>query len=146
MMFLKHRARREHGGFSEESPEGYGDLNHISESIIGSSIKIHTTLGPGLLESVYETCLLHELMKKGLKVESQKNIPIMYDGLNLDNAFRADVIVEDKVLVELKSIDKVLPIHEAQLHTYLKLSKIKLGLLINFNVKLLKDGIKRYVF
>lgn len=121
------------------------ELNKISETIIGCAIKVHKALGPGLLESTYEICLVHELTKAGLKVQSQLALPVIYDGIRLDAGYRIDLLVEDAVIVELKAVDSLLPIHEAQLLSYLKLSEKKLGLLINFNVKLLINGIKRLV-
>ncbi|MEZ5344794.1 MAG: GxxExxY protein [Pyrinomonadaceae bacterium] len=119
------------------------ELNKISEKIIGGAISVHKALGPGLLESTYEVCLIHELSKEGLKVQSQLALPVVYDGIKLDAGYRIDLLVENSVIVELKAIDSLLPIHEAQLISYLKLSEMKLGLLINFNVKLLKNGVKR---
>ena len=119
------------------------ELNKISETIIGCAIKVHKVLGPGLLENTYEVCLIHELNKADLKVQSQVALPVIYDGIKLDAGYRIDLLVEDLVIVELKAIDTLLPIHEAQLLSYLKLSDKKLGLLINFNVKLLINGVKR---
>ena len=119
------------------------ELNELSGKIIGSAIKVHQTLGPGLLESTYEMCLVHKLKKAGLKVEAQVLLPIFYDGIQLDAGYRIDVLVEDTIILELKSVESLLPIHEAQMLTYLRLAKKKLGLLINFNVRLLKNGIKR---
>jgi GxxExxY protein len=119
------------------------DLNLITESIIGAAIQVHRALGPGLLESTYEVCLMHELAQKGLKVDKQVPIPIIYKDVRLDAGYRIDLLVEDQVIVELKSVDTIHPIHEAQLISYLKLSGKKLGLIINFNVKLLKNGIRR---
>jgi GxxExxY protein len=119
------------------------ELNEISEKIIGCSIKVHRALGPGLLESTYEVCLVHELGKAGLNAKTQVALPVVYDGIKLDAGYRIDVLVEEEVIIELKAIDNLLPIHEAQLLSYLKLSNKKIGLLINFNVKLLRDGIKR---
>ena len=107
--------------------------------------EVHTALGPGLLECTYEECLCYELALYGLKVERQKTLPIEYKGIKIENGYRLDIVVEDKVVIELKSVETLLPIHSAQLLTYPKLSKIKHGLLINFNVKSLKEGIKRYV-
>jgi len=121
------------------------ELNEITEKVIGCAIKVHRALGPGLLESTYEVCLAHELVKEGLKVKTQVALPVIYDGLRLDAGYRIDVLVEDAVIVELKSIESLHPIHEAQVISYLKLSGKKIGLLINFNVKLLKSGIKRLV-
>ncbi|MBX7174149.1 MAG: GxxExxY protein [Pyrinomonadaceae bacterium] len=119
------------------------ELNQISEKIIGCAIKVHKTLGPGLLESTYEVCLIHELRKSGINVQSQLALPVIYDGIKLDAGYRIDLLVEDSIIVELKAVDCLLPIHEAQVLSYLKLSKKKLGLLINFNVKLLVNGVKR---
>jgi len=106
---------------------------------------VHSTLGPGLLESVYEVCLAHELHKRGFKVQRQVVVPIEYDGLTFDEGFRIDLLVEDSIIVELKTVDTLLPIHEAQVLTYLRLTHNRVGLLINFKVKLLKQGIKRLI-
>jgi GxxExxY protein len=119
------------------------ELNAITERIIGCAINVHSALGPGLLESTYEVCLIHELGKQEMKVRSQVALPVVYDGIRLDAGYRIDLLVEDQIIVELKAIDRLLPIHEAQLISYLKLSGKKIGLLINFNVRLLRDGIKR---
>ena len=119
------------------------DINIISGLIIEAAMKVHSTLGPGLLESTYEACLLHELRKMGLKAVSQLILPIEYDGVNIDVGYRIDCLVEDLVIVELKAVEKMVPLYEAQLLSYLKSSKKTLGLLINFNVVHLKDGIKR---
>ena len=119
------------------------ELNKISEKIIGAAIQVHSTLGPGLLESAYEACLKYELEKQELKVSSQVVLPVIYDEMKIDLGYRLDLLVEDSVIVELKAVNKITPIHEAQLLSYLKLSGKRLGLLINFNVILLKDGIKR---
>ena len=120
-------------------------LNDLTNKIIGAAIDIHKELGPGLLESVYETCLVEELKLRGIHAESQVDLPLYYKNKILDKNFRIDVLVEDEIIVELKSVDELKPVHEVQLVTYLKLSKKKLGLLINFNVPLLRDGIKRKV-
>jgi GxxExxY protein len=133
---LNHRAHGEHRDKL---------LNDISERIIGGAITVHKELGPGLLESTYEACLAHELTLAGLKVETQKPLPVHYRDVTLDCGYRVDLLVSDAVIVELKAIDMLLPVHEAQLLTYLKLSGMQLGLLINFNVKLLKQGIRRMV-
>src|SRR5439155_23054915 len=106
----------------------------------------HRALGPGLLESVYELCLVHELTKRGLKVERQVSLPVVYDSIRLDAGLRLDIVVEDSVVVELKAVESMLPVHTAQLLTYLKLTGHRLGLLINFNVPLIKDGIHRLAF
>ncbi len=121
------------------------ELNEISEKIIGAAIQVHTTLGPGLLESTYEACLKYELQKRGLKVLSQVGLPVIYDGMKIDLGYRLDLLVEGTVIVELKAVTNITPLHEAQLLSYLKLSGKHLGLLINFNVTLLKDGIKRRI-
>ena len=119
--------------------------NEIGKLVIDASMKVHTALGAGLLETVYEACLAHELEKQGLTVKKQDALPIVYGDLRVDNAFRIDLLVGDKVVVELKAIDKLLPVHTAQLLSYLKLGKYKLGYLLNFNVVHMKDGIKRMV-
>lgn len=121
------------------------DLNGISGNIIDAAISVHKALGPGLLESAYEACLKHELEKRNNRVETQVELPVIYDGVKVDAGYRIDMLVEDSVIVELKAVKEIAPIHEAQLLSYLKLSGKKLGLLINFNVTLLKDGIKRIV-
>lgn len=121
------------------------ELNDLTEKIIGCAIKVHKVLGPGLLESAYEVCLVHELINAGLKAERQVALPVIYEGLRLDADYFIDILVEDTVVIELKSVEHILPIHEAQLLTYLKLANKKLGLLINFNVTLLKNGIKRRI-
>lgn len=119
------------------------DLNSITQQIIGAAIEVHRHLGPGLLESTYEACLAHELMERGFSVKCQLKLPVVYKAIRLDAGYRIDMLVNEQVLVEIKSVDKLIPIHEAQLLSYLKLSDRKLGLLINFNMLLLKDGIKR---
>lgn len=121
------------------------EVNQVSGIIVDSAMKVHTALGPGLLESVYEACLIRELRKRGLRVESQVPIFVIYDGQTLDIGYRADLLVEGTVLVELKSIETLLPIHKAQLLSYLRLSGTQVGLPINFNVEHLKDGIKRVI-
>jgi GxxExxY protein len=117
--------------------------NEIAKIVVDLCVKIHKTLGPGLLESVYEAALVYELKKLGIPVENQIGIPVPYEQINLDIGFRADVIVDNKLIVELKSIENLMPVHKKQLLTYLKLSKMKLGILANFNVDLMKDGIVR---
>jgi GxxExxY protein len=121
------------------------ELNEISGQVVDAAMKVHTVLGPVLLESAYEACPLFELHKRGLRAKSQVELPVIYEDVKIDVGYRMDLLVEDQVIVELKAIEKVLPIHEAQLLSYLKLSGTKLGLLINFNVERLKDGIKRMV-
>ena len=118
-------------------------LNSISREIIGAAIAVHRTLGPGLLESVYEQCLGIEMKQRGLRYEQQKPISITYGDCCIPNAMRLDLIVEDCVIVETKAVEAIVPLHHAQLLTYLRLSELRLGLLINFNAALLKDGIRR---
>jgi GxxExxY protein len=120
-------------------------FDELTERIIGSCIEIHRELGPGLLESAYEACLCHELARGGLDFERQKQLPITCKGVNLDCGYKLDVVVGGKIVVELKTVDEIMPIHEAQILTYLKLSRLPVGLLINFNVPMLKQGIKRIV-
>jgi GxxExxY protein len=120
-------------------------FNELTERVIGACIEIHRALGPGLLESAYEECLCYELSQTGIKFERQKPLPVHYKDVNLDCGYRLDLVVEEKIIIELKAVESLLPIHEAQLLTYLKLSGITLGLLINFNVAMLKHGIKRIV-
>lgn len=112
---------------------------------VDAAFKVHQTLGPGLLESVYEICLCHELKKADLAFQHQVSLPVVYDGLRLDAGMRLDVVVEESVIIELKAVEQLLPIHKAQLLTYLKLTGIRLGLLINFNVSLIKNGIQRVI-
>ena len=121
------------------------DLNKLTESIIGAAIEVHRHLGPGLLESVYETCLEYELKQLNLKTQRQKALPIIYKQLKLDQGFRTDLIVEDQVIVEIKAVDALSDVHYAQVLSYLKISGCKIGLLMNFNVKLLKDGLHRFI-
>ncbi|MCI0343698.1 MAG: GxxExxY protein [Planctomycetales bacterium] len=121
------------------------EFNRVSGQIVEAAFAVHSALGPGLLESVYEVCLCHELSKQGLTVERQVTLPVVYDGLRLDAGLRLDLLVESMVVVELKAVETLLPVHLAQLLTYLKLSRHRLGLLINFNVPAIKDGIKRVV-
>ncbi len=121
------------------------ELDQISEAIIGAAIEVHKALGPGLLESAYETCLAYEQAERGWPVESQLTLPLIYKGLSLDAGYRLDLLVAKRVIVEIKSVDHLLPVHQAQLTSYLKLSGCKLGLLLNFNVGLLKHGIVRIV-
>ena len=119
------------------------DINNITGQILDSCIKIHNELGPGLFESVYEEVLMYELIKRDLLVEKQRAIPIAYENIRFENGFRADLIIEKAVIIEIKSVEQLSPVHFKQIHTYLKFSNIKNGLLINFNVKLLKDGFNR---
>ena len=119
-----------------------GDGSH---EVISAAMAVHSALGPGLLESAYEGCLVYELRKRGRKVQQQLVLPVKYDGVTIDIGYRLDLLVDDSLIMELKAVDAVLPIHEAQLLSYLKLSGMKVGLLINFNVTHLRDGIKRMV-
>ncbi|MBD2615048.1 MAG: GxxExxY protein [Nostoc sp. ZfuVER08] len=119
------------------------DENNLSGVIIGCGMRVHTTLGPGLLESAYEECLYYELRKKGLNVGKQAPLPLIYEEVKLDCVYRLDLIVENQVIIEVKSVESINPIHSLQLLTYLKLTNCKLGLILNFNVLHLKEGIKR---
>ena len=119
--------------------------NEISKIVFESALKVHKALGPGLLESAYEECLFYELKKFSLKVEKQRVLPLVYEEVRLDIGYRIDIIIEDKFIVEVKSVESLNDVHLAQLLTYLRLSDCKLGLLINFNVKLLKEGVRRVV-
>ncbi|MBX7246019.1 MAG: GxxExxY protein [Candidatus Sumerlaeaceae bacterium] len=118
-------------------------MDSVGRQIVDAAYRVHSQLGPGLLESVYEICLAHELRKRGLVVEIQVQMPILYDGLNLDSGLRLDLLVEGEVVVELKAVESIHPVHTAQILTYLKLSGKRLGYLINFNVTNIGDGIKR---
>ena len=117
----------------------------LTEQIIGAAIEVHRALGPGLLESAYQACLAHGLSLRSVSFEQEKSLPVEYKGVHVDCGYRLDFVVADKVVVELKAVDEIHPVHEAQLLTYLKLTRCKVGLLINFNVAKLKDGIKRMV-
>lgn len=119
------------------------ETDETAKAIVDCAFKVHSTLGPGLLESVYEACLVYELEKRDLSVDRQVNVPVMYDGRRFNTGLRLDLLVDDCVVVELKAVEKLLPLFNAQLLTYLKLSDKRLGLLINFNVPVIKDGIKR---
>ena len=120
-------------------------INAITDAIISAAIEVHKALGPGLLESAYEACLVYELRDRGFQIEQQKPLPLIYKRVHLDCGYRIDLLVNQTVLVELKSVDNLAPIHHAQILSYLKLSGIKVGLLINFNVKLLKNGLHRFI-
>jgi GxxExxY protein len=120
-------------------------LNSLSNRIIGAALRVHTEIGPGMLESAYDACLAFELLHDGLEIERQKPLPLTYRGQRLDCGYRLDLVVEDAVIVEVKSITRIEPVHRAQLLSYLRQAKLKLGLLINFNVKWLQDGIGRIV-
>jgi GxxExxY protein len=119
--------------------------NEITEQIIGCAIKVHRALGPGLLESAYQTCLHYELVKSGLSIEKEKPLPLVYEEVKLDCGYRMDLVIEKRIIVEVKSVDTLTDIHLAQVLTYLKVNNSRFGLLINFNVLKLKDGIKRIV-
>ncbi len=121
------------------------ELNDLTYKIIGCAYKVHSNLGPGLLESTYEVCLTYELLKEGLIVERQKVLPVVYDKVQLEAGYRIDILVNYRIILELKSVAEIAPIHQAQLMTYLKLSGLKLGLLLNFNVQDMKRGIKRII-
>ncbi|MGF1657512.1 MAG: GxxExxY protein [Verrucomicrobiales bacterium] len=120
-------------------------FSELSHRVIGCAIEVHRTLGPGLLESTYEQCLAHELQLQGIPFLLQHPLPVGYKGLRLDCGYRVDILVDNQIILELKSVENLLPIHEAQILTYLKLAGIKHGFLINFNVKRLKDGLKSFV-
>jgi GxxExxY protein len=119
--------------------------NDLARIVVDAAYKIHTSLGPGLLESVYEAVLARELEVRGLSVATQRPIPVIYEGLQLDLGFRADIIVAGRLVIEVKSIESIAPVHLKQVRTYLRLTNLRLGLLINFNVDLIKDGIRRVV-
>jgi GxxExxY protein len=121
------------------------NVNHVTGEIVRAAIAVHRTLGPGLLESAYRVCLAHELVRRGLRVQSERPLPVHYHGVQIAAGFRIDLLVEDAVIVELKSVEKLLPLHGAQLLSYLRLSGRHVGLLINFNVPLLRRGIRRIV-
>lgn len=121
------------------------NIEEIFKKVLDSSFQVHSALGPGLLESAYEECLFYELSKNGFRVEKQKALPLVYKEVRLDAGYRIDLIVENSIIIEIKAVDSLSDIHLAQILTYLKLSNCKLGLLINFNVRHLKDGIKRVI-
>lgn len=118
----------------------------VSKAIVDSAIKVHTALGPGLLESVYETCLSYEIKSRGFKIENQVCLPVIYEGITVDSGLRLDLMVEDCVIVEIKAVENIIPLYKAQLLTYIKMTRIRVGLLINFNVIHLRDGITRLVY
>jgi GxxExxY protein len=126
----------------DTEPEGNG-VDRISAAVIGCAIDVHRFLGPGLLESAYEICLAHELMSRGHEVERQRHMPVIYRGIKIDCAYRLDLVVDELLIVEVKAVESLQPIHSAQLLSYLRLSGLPLGLLINFNVGLLKQGVRR---
>jgi GxxExxY protein len=122
------------------------ELERLAKIAVNAAFQVHSALGPGLLESVYEVCMMHEFSKANIKAVRQLAVPVMYDGVLLDAALRIDILVDDKLILELKAVEQIAPIHKAQLITYLKLTQRRLGLLINFNVPVIKDGIKRVVW
>lgn len=128
---------------SPPTPPIPDEVDDVARIVVDAAYRVHSTLGPGLLERVYEVCLAHELRKRGLAIETQIELPVIYDGIRLDAGMRIDLVVEEKLLVELKAIETLHPVHKAQLLTYLKLTGYRLGLLINFNVRLIRDGIER---
>jgi GxxExxY protein len=134
-----------HQGAKPPREEVPAELDAIARQIVNAAFAVHSALGPGLLESVYETCLVHELTKRSLKIERQRNLPVVYDGVRIDAGLRFDLVVQDLIVVELKTVESVLPVHRAQVITYLKLSKKRLGFLINFNITRIKDGIQRII-
>jgi GxxExxY protein len=133
-----------------EKVMGYGEstdpeLERIAKIVVDCIYQVHRNLGPGLLESIYSICLTHELRKRGLKVEREVKLPIVYDGIRLESALRLDLIVESRILIEAKSVEKIIPVFEAQLFSYLRLTGQSLGFLVNFNVPMIKDGLKRVI-
>ena len=121
------------------------DLEDLATALVDSAFKVHQTLGPGLLESVYESCVSIELSRRGISYERQAPMPLVYEGVNVNGGFRLDLLVEKSVVMEIKAVEKLLPIHQSQVLTYLKLANLRLGLLINFNVPMFKEGVKRIV-
>ena len=121
------------------------DIEEIAKNIVDAAIKVHRALGPGLLESAYQRCLVYELRKRGLQVEHELSVPIAYDGQMIDAGYRIDALVEGRIIIENKAVESLLPIHEAQLLTYMKLRRCRLGFLLNWNVRLMKNGIKRMI-
>ena len=119
------------------------EFEEITGQVIAAALKVHSAIGPGVLESVYKTCMQHELLKNGLRVQAEVTLPVLYDGLRMDSGFKIDLLVENLLIVELKCVESILPIHKAQLLTYLRLANKPIGLLLNFNVVHLRDGLKR---
>ncbi len=145
-LILNYLQRKERFNFlTTETTEKMLSVNKITETIIGCAIKVHSALGPGLLESAYQQCLFYELKKSGLKVEKEKALPVIYEEVELECGYRLDFLVENRIIVELKAVDALTDIHLAQMLTYLKLSECEIGLLINFNVTQLIKGIKRVI-
>jgi GxxExxY protein len=121
------------------------DIENVATETVDAAYKVHSSIGPGLLESAYETCLIHELKKKGLKVESQVKLPIRYDGMIIDNSYRIDLLINNSLIVELKAVDEIIPLHISQVLTYLRFSDLRLGLIINFNTRFFRDSVKRVI-
>ena len=144
LVFLFHEETRRRHEVSQRK-EVFMEFDPLSKEIIGCAIEVHKLLGPVLLESAYEECLVYELLNKSYQIDRQKPIPVMYKNIRLDCGYRLDLLVEKRIIVELKSIDEITLVHEAQILTYMRFSNIKIGLLINFNVTLLKNGLKRFV-
>jgi len=130
---------------SRDAVANVAELNKLTQQIIGAAIEVHRHLGPGLLESAHETCLAYELQELGLSLERERALPLVYKEIRLDQGYRVDLLVERKVIVELKVVEQIAPVHEAQVLSYLRFSGCRIGLLLNFNVKLLKDGIRRFI-
>jgi len=134
-----------HRGAETQRKELPDELNRISGKVVEAAFRVHSSLGPGLLESVYEACLVHALKKAGLKVERQVALPIQFEGLQIESGLRLDLLVEDQIVVELKAVEQILPVHRAQILSYIRIATKPLGLLINFHVPLIKDGILRFL-
>ena len=151
IFFVNHEGREEHERCVELEPRrtrrarSFMKFDSLSNRVIGCAIEVHRELGPGLLESAYEQCLAHELKLGGIQFDRQKNLPVEYKGQKIDCGYRIDLLVEGQLILELKCVDALTSVHQAQLMTYMKLAKIKTGFLINFNVSLLKNGLKRFV-
>lgn len=144
-IFLKETLGAPRGFAGKGFGLGMMDIEEVGRQVVNSAVRVHRTLGPGLLESAYQKCLIHELRKRGLAVASEIPLPVHYDGEAIDVGYRLDLLVEEQVVIENKTVEHILPLHEAQLLTYLKLSEKSLGFLLNWNVKLMKQGIKRMV-
>lgn len=136
---------KNHQGTKTPRGEPEVELDALASATVNAAFAVHSNLGPGLLEGVYEVCLAHELKKRGIPFERQLSLPVVYDGVHIDAGLRLDLIVADKLIVEIKAVENLMPVHKAQVLTYLKLSGRTLGLLINFNTPLIKDGIKRII-
>jgi GxxExxY protein len=138
---MKHQGREER----QEHQEPDRNLDKLAKIVVDAGLKVHRTLGPGLLESAYEHCLAHELRTRGIAIQRQLSLPVVYEGLSLECGYRLDLLVENSIVVELKAVDALTRVHEAQVLTYLRLSGHRLGFLMNFNVVLFKEGVKRFV-